>query len=92
MGSSELRDGSEGWGQMTIALDVEAARRASIVSVCDAHGITLDKQGSELFALCPFHKEKTPSFSVSPEKGQYFCFGCDEGGGIRRLRELQRGR
>jgi len=40
----------------------------------------LKKRGRSYWGLCPFHKEKTPSFSVDPENGLYFCFGCKEGG------------
>jgi DNA primase len=42
--------------------------------------ITLKKKGQSLWACCPFHQEKTPSFSVSPNKGYYKCFGCDAAG------------
>ena len=38
--------------------------------------VRLKRSGSNLFGLCPFHGEKTPSFSVSPDKGIYYCFGC----------------
>ena len=44
--------------------------------------VALTRKGSNLFGLCPFHGEKTPSFSVSPEKGIYYCFGCHKGGGV----------
>ena len=44
--------------------------------------VTLKRSGSNLFGLCPFHGEKTPSFSVSPDKGIFYCFGCHKGGGV----------
>ncbi len=44
--------------------------------------VSLKKKGNSLFGLCPFHNEKTPSFSVSPDKGIYKCFGCGEGGNV----------
>ncbi|MDV3170567.1 MAG: CHC2 zinc finger domain-containing protein, partial [Candidatus Phytoplasma australasiaticum] len=43
-------------------------------------GITLEKKGKNFMSLCPFHKEKTPSFSVSPEKNIAVCMACHEGG------------
>ncbi len=43
--------------------------------------VSLKRSGSNLFGLCPFHGEKTASFSVAPEKGIYYCFGCHKGGG-----------
>lgn len=43
--------------------------------------VALTRRGSNLFGLCPFHSEKTPSFSVAPDKGIYYCFGCHKGGG-----------
>ena len=42
--------------------------------------VTLQNRGGRLVGLCPFHHEKTPSFSVTPEKGLYYCFGCHKGG------------
>ena len=44
--------------------------------------VSLSRKGSNLFGLCPFHSEKTGSFSVAPEKGIYYCFGCHKGGGV----------
>lgn len=44
--------------------------------------VTLTRRGGNLFGLCPFHSEKTASFSVAPEKGIYYCFGCHKGGGV----------
>ena len=45
----------------------------------------LEKKGTRLWGLCPFHKEKTPSFSVDPVQGLYYCFGCGAGGDAIRL-------
>lgn len=42
--------------------------------------VSLKRQGANYLACCPFHNEKTPSFSVSPSKGFYYCFGCHKGG------------
>ncbi len=44
--------------------------------------VSLKKQGRYLVGLCPFHKEKTPSFTVTPEKGIFYCFGCGRGGNL----------
>ena len=53
--------------------------RADIVEVVDKR-ISLKKSGKNYSACCPFHKEKTPSFSVQPERQFYYCFGCGAGG------------
>ena len=42
----------------------------------------LTRKGSSYFGLCPFHNEKTPSFSVTPSKQMYYCFGCGAGGNV----------
>jgi DNA primase len=60
---------------------------ADIVDVISSY-TSLRKRGSTFTGLCPFHQEKTPSFSVSADKGLYYCFGCGEGGGV--LTFLQR--
>ena len=44
--------------------------------------VTLRRAGANMFGLCPFHGEKTASFSVAPDKGIYYCFGCHKGGGV----------
>ena len=59
----------------------EIRRRASIVEVISDH-VTLKKAGRNHLGLCPFHAEKTPSFTVSEEKGIYHCFGCQSGGSV----------
>ena len=53
--------------------------RSDIVEVVSSR-IQLKKAGKNYTACCPFHKEKTPSFSVSPDKQFYYCFGCGAGG------------
>jgi DNA primase len=61
---------------------VEAAKNAAdIVDVISAR-TPLRRSGARFTGLCPFHDERTPSFSVSPEKGLYFCFGCRAGGNV----------
>ncbi len=54
---------------------------SDIVSVVSDY-VKLQKKGSSYFGLCPFHNEKTPSFSVSPDKQMYYCFGCGAGGSV----------
>ena len=44
--------------------------------------VSLKRSGANMFGLCPFHGEKTPSFSVAPDKGIYYCFGCHKGGSV----------
>ncbi|MBE6924972.1 MAG: DNA primase [Ruminococcaceae bacterium] len=52
--------------------------------------VNLRRSGSNLFGLCPFHGEKTASFSVAPDKGMYYCFGCHKGGGaVNFMMELE---
>ena len=55
--------------------------RSDIADVVSSY-VHLSKKGSNLWGLCPFHNEKTPSFSVSPDKQIYHCFGCGKGGGV----------
>nr|WP_317324413.1 DNA primase [uncultured Flavonifractor sp.] len=55
--------------------------RSDITDVVSSY-VSLTKKGSNLWGLCPFHNEKTPSFSVSPDKQIYHCFGCGKGGGV----------
>ena len=60
----------------------ELAERNDIVDVVSGYVRLGKKSGSNLFGLCPFHSEKTPSFSVNPDKQIYHCFGCGKGGGV----------
>jgi DNA primase len=59
----------------------EIKEKLSVAEVLRGY-INLIPAGKNLKALCPFHKEKTPSFMVSPERGSWYCFGCAEGGDI----------
>ncbi|MDD3346920.1 DNA primase [Oscillibacter sp.] len=59
----------------------ELVARSDIVDVVGSY-VQLTRKGSNLFGLCPFHSEKTGSFSVSPDKQIYYCFGCKKGGGV----------
>lgn len=58
----------------------EVLSRTDIVEIIARH-VELKKSGSNLMGLCPFHHEKSPSFSVSADKQLYYCFGCGKGGG-----------
>ena len=55
--------------------------RSDIADVVSSY-VHLTRKGNNLWGLCPFHNEKTPSFSVSPDKQIYHCFGCGKGGGV----------
>jgi DNA primase len=59
----------------------EIRERADIIEVI-GEVVALKKRGKNFVGLCPFHPEKTPSFSVSPDKQMYYCFGCQTGGNV----------
>ena len=59
----------------------EVRAKSDIVNVISGY-VRIQKKGSSYFGLCPFHNEKSPSFSVSPGKQMYYCFGCGAGGNV----------
>ena len=59
----------------------EIRLKNDIVDVISGY-VKLQKKGSSYFGLCPFHNEKSPSFSVSRSKQMYYCFGCGAGGNV----------
>jgi len=65
----------------------EIRRRADIVEVVSPY-VRLRKAGRRLVGLCPFHKERTPSFTLDPETGLWHCFGCKAGGDLFRFVEM----
>ncbi len=68
----------------------EVRTRASIVEVVSDY-VTLKKAGQNYSGLCPFHSEKTPSFTVNEEKGVFYCFGCQAGGDVFKFLMLYDG-
>ena len=59
----------------------EVREKNDIVDVISSY-VSLKKRGSNYVGLCPFHNEKSPSFSVSRDKQMYYCFGCGQGGNV----------
>ena len=59
----------------------ELLSKTDIVRVVGDY-VSLTPKGGRFWGCCPFHNEKTPSFSVTPEKQMYYCFGCHAGGGV----------
>lgn len=59
---------------------VDAARNSDVLAVAESYGIEFQKQGKDYFACCPFHGEKTPSFTVNTKKNLFHCFGCGTNG------------
>ncbi|MCB0973141.1 MAG: DNA primase [Actinobacteria bacterium] len=73
-------------------LDEDIARVRETVNIADVIGqhVALTRRGQRLLGRCPFHSEKTPSFSVNPEMGVYYCFGCQASGdAITFVREIE---
>ena len=71
----------EGQRLMAIPREIieEILYRTDIESLVGSY-VSLKRSGSNLFGLCPFHSERSPSFSVSPGKKMFYCFGCGAGG------------
>ena len=85
-GAKSAKPASALIGQETIE---RVRQQASIVAVIE-DSVRLKRRGRSLLGLCPFHKEKTPSFHVNPERGFYHCFGCGvSGDAIRFVQETQ---
>ena len=71
--------------------DIARVRAASDFVAVAAEHIALKRVGRNYSGLCPFHSEKSPSFSINPEKGVYFCYGCGaKGDVITFVRDLER--
>ena len=77
------KQGKKGAALMRYSDEVieEVRARNDVVDVIGGY-IHLQKKGSNYYGLCPFHNEKSPSFSVSPQKQMYNCFGCGKGGNV----------
>ncbi|MDY6974159.1 MAG: CHC2 zinc finger domain-containing protein, partial [Thermodesulfobacteriota bacterium] len=59
-----------------------------MLSLAQAKGVKMKKNGKSYFGLCPFHADKKPSFSITPSKNEWHCFGCGKGGDVIRFLEL----
>jgi len=68
-------------GRITEELIGEIKNKNNLLDLISCY-VTLKKSGKSYQGLCPFHSERTPSFSVNPEKGLWYCFGCSSGGDI----------
>ena len=79
-GKTDRKEGLRLWHFPKTFMD-ELIARNDIVDVVSSY-VQLSRKGANLFGLCPFHSEKTGSFSVSPDKQIYYCFGCKRGGGV----------
>jgi DNA primase len=61
--------------------DLKALKaRIDLVELLTHYGLTLKRRGKNLFTLCPFHQDSSPSLSVNPQAQLYHCFGCGAGG------------
>lgn len=63
--------------------EIERIKQAhDLRAVIESYGVALKKKGANYVGLCPFHKEKAPSFTVNPKTNLYHCFGCNAGGDV----------
>ncbi len=70
--------------------DIAKVREATDIVALISEHVALKRVGRRYSGLCPFHQEKSPSFSVSPEKGVWHCFGCQKSGdAITFVREVE---
>src|SRR5512139_3910103 len=60
--------------------EITAIKRADLRAVVETGGVALKRKGTNWVGLCPFHDEKTPSFTVNPKTNLWHCFGCGAGG------------
>jgi len=63
---------------------ISKEKKNKIINICENNGL-FEKSGKNYKLRCPFHKEKTPSCTISPEFGVYHCFGCGKGGSFNEL-------
>ncbi|MBZ0157389.1 MAG: hypothetical protein K8I29_14420 [Alphaproteobacteria bacterium] len=66
-------------------------QKPDLASVIESEGITLRQRGRTLWACCPLHGERTPSFKIDPERQQFYCFGCNNGGDVISFIQKYRG-
>ena len=69
----------------------EIKARIDLADLISSYGVKMRRSGANYMACCPFHHEKTPSFSIQPGKGFYHCFGCGESGDAIRFVQKQEG-
>ena len=69
----------------------EIKARVDLADLISSYGVDLKRSGSSYMACCPFHHEKTPSFSIQPDKGFYHCFGCGKSGDAIKFVQEQEG-
>ena len=75
-------------GRSTVEMTEQIRRACDVVEIVSAH-VTLKRAGRALKGLCPFHNEKTPSFTVNPERQTFKCFGCGAGGDVFKFIQLR---